>query len=566
MMEIKPRRQWYKGTPLNEDGTPLTIFNWLDEPLEIPESEIEETIDVDVIVVGAGTAGVCAARGAVEAGATCVLFEKTKKVQARSGEFGIVSRSERIFEHYGIDGTEYAGDVVKEFTKQCTQRNDARVLKKWVDNCGATFDWYMEGYPEMYWCKDTLSPVPTDIKTWIQPTRYPAPEKYNWKDEYYPIFPCSIRISPGHTPVLQGNLDIAMATGKLTWKPRHRVVKLLRDEETGRMTGVIAQNYETDKYVRANCAKGVVLSTGGYGGNPDMLDYYNPWARDEFAMPVSVDERRVPGNCGDGLRLGMQIGGKCEDGPHAMIDHAMGGSLLGCTPYLCLDENGERFMNEEITGQQWGNRVNRLPGVRGFQIFDSSWPEQVGAMPSGHACVVGIVPDDSIYTNGVQRYDCNDSYTSLATVEEKVTNPKARRGAFVVRCDTIEELVAALPISDEAKVTAKASIDRYNELAAKGVDEDFYKSSGRLFPIENGPFYACQIGNGGILDAIGGLDSDAECRVRDENLQIIPGLYAAGNCQGNRFKLEYPMVVPGISHSSCITFGRIAGTNCAKGI
>jgi hypothetical protein len=565
MMQNMKRRDYYKGAALNKDGTELRMSDWLGEPPEIDPADIAQTINVDVIVVGGGTAGVAATRGAAEEGATVALFEKTKSVQARSGEFGVVGFSKVLNDKYGMDFSKYNEKIIQEFMKQCTFRNSHRLLKKWIDNCGAAFDWYCEGAPDMFMCDTSISPVPTDVKFWLQPTRWPQPEGFEPLDEYYPLFPGTVRFSPSHLPVLKGNLEIAEKTGRVQTFFRTRVVKLLR-EDGGRVTGVIAQRYEDDKYIQANCAKGVILTTGGYGGNADMLDYYIPWAKDEFSMPTSIDEKGVPGNCGDGVRLGLHIGAKVEDGPHAMIDHAMGGCLLGCTPYLCLDDDGERFMNEEVTGQQWGAQINRLHGIRAYQIFDSKWPEQIKSMPCGHATVIDLIPDDSAFTNGLQAYDANDSYISIETFNKKLHDPKARRGAFCVEAATIDELIAALPISDAAKKTAKKSIERYNELCRKGKDEDFFKTASRMFPIESGPFYACELGNGAILDAIGGLDSDHECRVRDDDRTIIPGLYAAGNCQGNRFKTDYPMVVPGISHSSCITFGRMAGINCVRGV
>lgn len=565
MFETKKRREYYKGAPLNKDGTELTMSDWLGESPEIDASAIAETINVDVIVVGAGTSGVSAARAAVEEGATVAIFEKCKKVQARSGEFGIVGYSKILHDKYGMDFSRYNEKIIQEFMKQCGFRNSHKMLKKWVDNCGESFDWYCEGYPDLYMSDTSISPVPSDIKFWLQPTRWPQPEGFEATDEYYPIFPGSIRFNPSHLPILQGNFDLAMKTGLLSPFFRTRVVKLLRSDD-GRMTGVIAERYEDGRYIQANCAKGIILATGGYGANYDMLDYYVPWAREEFSMPFSVDEKGVPANVGDGVRMGMHVGAKVEDGPHALIDHAMGGCLLGCTPYLCIDEDGRRFMNEEVTGQQWGAQICKLRNTRAFQIFDSAWPEQISAMPCGHATVVGLVPDDTAFTNGIQAYDANDSYISMETFRRKLEDPKARRGAFAIECETLEELIDKLPISDEAKANAKASIERYNELCRKGVDEDFFKSGSRMFPIENGPFYACQLGTGGILDAIGGLDCDEECRVRDEDLTVIPGLYATGNTQGNRFKADYPMVVPGISHSSCVTFGRMAGQNAVRGI
>lgn len=130
--------------------------------------------------------------------------------------------------------------------------------------------------------------------------------------------------------------------------------------------------------------------------------------------------------------------------------------------------------------------------------------------------------------------------------------------------DTIEELIDMINLEPEAKATALKTIERYNELCEKGVDEDFGKSSFRMFPLKKGPFFASNIQTAGILCTVGGLDCNSDCNVYDGDRRPIPGLYVCGNIQGNRFPVDYPMILPGISHSSCITFGRLAGTNAAE--
>ena len=68
-----------------------------------------------------------------------------------------------------------------------------------------------------------------------------------------------------------------------------------------------------------------------------------------------------------------------------------------------------------------------------------------------------------------------------------------------------------------------------------------------------------------MIAVMGGLESDEEARCYDEEGKVIPGLYVAGNVQGNRFSVDYPLTVPGLSHSIALTFGRIAGRNAALG-
>jgi succinate dehydrogenase/fumarate reductase flavoprotein subunit len=177
--------------------------------------------------------------------------------------------------------------------------------------------------------------------------------------------------------------------------------------------------------------------------------------------------------------------------------------------------------------------------------------------------VCGVLDDTLVFPNGVQRYGSADSYTTPAQIDAAVEG-MSKRGGYAFKANTIEELIESLPVSATAKKNAYTSIERYNELAKKGCDEDFGKKASRMFALENPPYYASEVRPAMVLDALGGLDCDYEQRVYDDEQNIIPGLYTAGNCQGNRYLIDKPIVFPGLSHSTCMTFGRIAGDNAAR--
>ena len=163
------------------------------------------------------------------------------------------------------------------------------------------------------------------------------------------------------------------------------------------------------------------------------------------------------------------------------------------------------------------------------------------------ANMTGVVPDDQ-YTAGGEK-------TSQASFEENAT----------AKADSLEELFDAIGFEGAAKEHALASVERYNELAHAGSDVDFGKAASRLFPVETSPFYAVQFNPALILVVMGGLVVDPHtCQALDAEHDPIPGLYVAGNTMGGRFLVDYPTVVQGISHSSCMTFGRLAGTSCAN--
>ena len=127
--------------------------------------------------------------------------------------------------------------------------------------------------------------------------------------------------------------------------------------------------------------------------------------------------------------------------------------------------------------------------------------------------------------------------------------------------DTIEELAVKLyPDNEAAQENMIASVARYNELAVGGSDDDFHKTSKRLFPIGKAPFYATRISAGSMLVCLGGLSIDPDSLlVLDEDMNTIEGLYAVGNNMGGRILQDYPVTIAGASHGTCLTFGYLVG-------
>lgn len=546
-----PKPLVINGVTRNDDGTEITMKQWLGEP---PVYEkIDEIINADVVVVGGGLAGICAARSTAEKGAKVVIFEKMGSLQGRSGDFAIIG-SELEKKWWGRDNTRYGREILNSFMRDLGWRSNYRIMKYWVENNGEAFDWYMEGLPDIYVQPNTLDPLPEDCHCWILPERFPLPREWDIETEYYKTYPVTIRIAPSHVPVMNGNFKLAEATDNCTAYFNFPVCKLLRGDD-GAMTGVIAESLKDGKIIQAN-AKAVILATGDFVGNKEMLYYYIPWAHRDSRILMGGPDALVKFNDGDGHRMGMWIGAQMEDGPLGMINHCMGGTM-GVSAFLLLNLDGERFMNEDVPGQQWENAISRQRGCKVYQIFDHNWHDQVRYMNAGHGSVIGVCQEEP-YPNKYQSFRANDSYTNRANIESDIELDRC------VKAATIEELVAKLDLDDEARKRALEEINRYNELCKNRYDDDFGKRSDRLFPIECGPFYASGVSTAGILATVGGLDCDHKCRVLDSERLPIPGLYAAGNIQGGRFPVEYPMTIPGISHSMCTTFGRYAGELAAE--
>ncbi len=515
-------------------GTP----SFMTPPDPIDDADIAETIDTDVLVIGAGITGIAAARAAAEAGSKVVVLEKAETYGVRSSKYGPLNSS--IHEQLGQPRLNKA-DVVNALQRQMNYRADTQLLNWWADHSGEDFDWWCEPV-DFYLLKDDGEQPPAGTELWLKPTHWPHDPSYDWQDEHAPCIIGEVAFCPdGHAPVCAANAEVAIEKGaEFIFSTFAR--QLFKDGD--RVAGAVAQRQD-GSYIKVNANKGVILCCGDISNDPEMRAYYLPWTADYQSRYTTNDCEGNMANTGDGHKMGMWVGAKMEDGPLAPMTHNVGiPTAVGVDPFLLLNMNGERFMNEDVSGQDIENALSRQKGRTAFQILDARWPEQLASMPCGMANMTGVVPDEE-YAGGGEK-------TSVKSFEESVT----------FKADTIEELVDLIGLP---KDTAIASIERYNELARNGEDVDFGKKATRLYPIETGPFYACQFSQALILVVMGGLVVDHRtCQALDEHHEPIAGLYVAGNNMGGRFLVDYPTVVQGISHSSCMTFGRLAGTSAAN--
>ena len=520
---------------------------WLHEEPVIPEDQISETVEADIVVVGAGLAGVAATREATSRGDTVVIIEKCKSPQARSGDFAVMdSKVADLWGRRNIDKKAIVADLMKDMG----YRVDQRILKAWADNAGEAFDWYIEAYPNLPVLKSTAEYIDPRTRVWVQPRRLPLPPSFDNAQEQFKCYQTTAWVRPTHIPVFRANYAKAEETGLLKSYFNTPARKLVKDD-MGRVVGVIAQTLE-GKYIKAVAKKGVILSTGDYMSDDEMLYHFCPGVKALPRMWTSFDANKRPSNMGDGHRMAVWAGAKMQDNPHAPMAHHMGGAL-GASGFLLLNRLGERFVNEDVPGQQINNQMMIQPGKIAWQIADSNWPQQIPFVTPNHGSVCYVM-DEKDEKAGLGNIDC---YTSQKIVD------KAVEDGSMLRADTLEELIELMGLPKEE---ALASIARYNKMCDQKCDEDFGKQEKRLFPVEKGPFYATKFTPAIMIICMGGIESDEHCRAYDVDGNIIKGLYVTGNVQGNRFSAEYPLTVPGISHSMALTFGRIAGKSAAEEI
>jgi len=541
--------------------------DWLGTEPEIDESKVAKTVDVDVAVVGCGIAGVAACRSVAEDGGLVAAFEKADGPQCRSGEYAVING--KVQAKWGRDTwtREQIDDIIDSHMVESTYRCKRSIMSKWAHNIGETFDWWVEANPDLYYAETTRSAIPDEsADNFIIPIFYPLPEHYDWKQERFPCYPTSVEFKPDQHVTVEANMQKAIDTGNVQTFYGCFVEKLIMDN--GRCVGLYARDAATGEYIKCNASKGVILSTGDYSQNTKMLKHFCPEVIENNiqCLFTNVDVEGNFTNQGDGIQLGMWAGAQVQQSHAPMIHHMGGGAdlagvgVMGNAGFLNLDLNGKRFMNEDLPGQQLENQIELQKNRESWQIFDSNWPEQLPYMPAAHggAC---YYEDYASEDEGPKNNTTYRNYKSPYQLEAAVADGRA------MKADTLEELVAKIyPDDTAAQQTALDSIQRYNELAKAGYDEDFHKSASRMWAVENGPFYADKFTTALLLVCIGGLESDEDCHTFDADRNVIPGLYVAGNIQGNRFATEYPIGLKGVSHSMAMYYGYVAGKNALKDI
>lgn len=538
------------------DATSTEEQDWLGEAPVIDDADLELEETCDVVVVGLGNAGVVAYRSAAEAGAQVIAVEKSETDNATGGQFALIGGAyEERWNRADLDKEQIINEHMLESSYMCKRA----IMSRYAYEVADMFDWLVQPMVDDMWVGDSnMADVPDGVTNYLLPDNHPLPDGYDWQAETIPTFPTTVNfgsMAEQHAAQIKAAED----TGNAKAYYGHFAEKLITDED-GRVTGVYVRNAETGKYKKLTANKGVILTTGDYSSNTAMVEHFIPETIENGVTPmwIHVDVEGNMTNTGDGHKMGAWIGADIQQ-HHATNDHHMGGGadisgqgVMGINGYLNLNLLGQRFMNEDVPGCQIQAQIELQPGRKTYQFFDSSWPEQVGSFPYEHGCVNYCLSSDEMPKN-------NSGASFYCRTPESVDEAVEAGTAF--RADTLEELLDQL--GDIDKQTALASIEHYNEVCASGKDTDFGKNASRLFPLENPPYYACSFVPAIMLVAMGGLKSDEECHVYNTEGKVIEGLYVAGNVQGDRFAVTYPISLKGLSIGMAQFYGYVAGQNAA---
>ncbi len=475
-------------------------------PDPIPASEIKTTVDADVVIVGAGDSGLTAALAASEAGAKVVVIEKSETFNGRGFGNGAIGTKFHTQQGIQLDKKK----IVNELMRWAGNKAEQPRIEMWANHSGEVYDHII------------------DLATaaGLAVTLFPAADDPALAYPEYPT--CLVFGSKMDQLELLGVIEAEDKKNGVDFHYSMSAEQLVRDS-SGRVTAVIASD-STGAYTQFNAKNGVILSTGDYGHNQEMLDKWCPWVKNVDAVIYTPAV-----NTGDGHKMGLWAGAALQDYPHAAMIHTLGGGPLSMNPGLRVNMLGERYENEDVPNPYICNSRMRQPGNVVWAVYDSQWADTVVKQDPGFGRT-----------------------TAADGVADSIDT--AVKNGTVLKSDTVEGLATAMGVPADA---LKATLERYTELAKNQDDEDFGKRANNLGPIDTAPFYATKVA-AVLLVTLGGLKVNTNLEVLDPDSKVIPGLYAAGNVAGGFYANDYPVLAAGLSHGRCITEGYLAGQSASK--
>lgn len=522
------------GNPLGANAA--VDWEFLKKPADISDADISSTEDTDVLVVGCGFAGAIASTAAAEQGAKVLCIEKGASYSGRGGH--ITAYGSKIVKQHVEEGWFEEADyshIVRRLIEWATGRVKEPLLWQFAKKSGACMDWLVDlvadsGLHPTLWCDYYKGPDYTE-----EPITH-----FFYNDTTDFVYLDGISEGLGMVVLIPAVLEKGEALG-VEYRYDTPCVRLLR-EGNGPVTGAIVG--EEGNYTKIN-AKSVIIASGDYLDDDEMRTRYQPftwYADSRLYVPFDI-------STGDLHKQTLWIGGAMQESePHCSTIHLESGAQS--YNFLHVNAEGKRFMNEDVNTQSKSCVKEYQPDGLAFTIYDANSLELFAE--SCNQGISGGISSGQQYRRFGVPFDME--------VELKLREAKIEQG-LLFQADSIEELAGLIEVPAD---NLKATIDRYNELCAKGNDDDFGKRPEIMWPIDTPPFFAGQLIST-LLASSGGLRQDPECHVLDENNEIVENLYVCGAAGGQYFSNDYPTICPGTNHGRCLTFGRIAGINAAGG-
>ena len=516
--------------------------DWLGKEPDIDEAAITETVDTDILIVGAGNGGMFAAAYAAANGLNFRVIEQNANVQDTRHWYGAVDSA--AAKEAGEPATDKA-KLLSEISRYASGKCDQRVVKTWINESAAMHDFMRSILEDKYgWVCDFTSG---------SEAAWPAENAEHNTDYLYPVQEHNYMASesasgtPRNELLLQYIQELGYDVDFKT-----SLAKLEKNSD-GRITGIIAQSTEDDHFIRYNANQGVLLACGGFPGNPYMMEQLDP-----LGTSVTTACSYSPADKGYGIRAAVWAGANLDkeaapmlfdrgivapgvDAGYVDSDSAFGGKAFpgkirqynpGTQPFLKVNRNGERFANESCPYNDIVYAAAHQPGRVYAQICDANILEDAKRFHT-----IGCSAQTR---NGGEKY-----------IQGKMD--EAIEAGALFKCDTLDELADKMGFTGAAKDTFLATVERYNELYDKQNDEDFGKPAYRLSAIRTAPFYGCWLG-ASLLTTEQGIAINEKGQALDTNNQPMEGLYISGDMSGSFFANNYPCLMAGVAMGRTLTY------------
>jgi hypothetical protein len=530
-------------------------------PEPVADDQISETIETDVVVIGTGVSGMCMGCRLAELGVDFRIFSAGTQHVQRGGSFHGIDT--KLHEAYGISYKK--ADLAHRIKQECMAGSyfiDQRKWSKWLNNNTEAMNWMMdkaEGYG----------------------ARFVLETGYQDEDGLFDFEAASHNLIMVDESLTQENGGIFgyttdfgafMGAGLLNDVYQHEIEQVVpidwrtkaeylvrEDDNTGRVSAVVAQKLDEDgnptgEYVKYVGKKGIVMATGDFSQDHELMAEKCPWivANDMLTeYPVNYDATFQFGGVmpGDGQKMGLWVGAAWQKSGNACLIDSLDGpyhKAIGNVEIINLNKNGQRFTNEDVICSYSAIAALQQPGHTVYYVWPAEYADKYETWDNFGATLPS--PED-----GVQ-YPAYCSYTA----EEMAANweTQVAQGNYVKGSSVREVLEGLEDIDVEA---ALATIEQYNQYCADGYDPEFMKAATLLDAIDSpsGVYYGYKItmGPSNFLGSTGGLRTNEDMQVCDENDEPIEGLYNIGVMVGDMYANTYNFAICGHNLSAtCTTF------------
>ncbi len=447
-------------------------------------------LNTDLLIIGGGLAGFCAALAATRAGLEVVLIEKQPETGGSSAMSGgcLAFAGTDLQQENGIEDSSEL--LFKDLREVGQFENDESVVRAYVDHQLDTYQW--------------LKSAGVSFGKHVEASSGQSVPRVHNVDPADMVRTLAARVKEtGKAQVLTGTA----------------ATRLIRCPETGRVQGATA--IRQGETLTFTSRKGVVLASGGFCRNAEMVHRYAPQYDD--AVFIGGD-----GNVGDGLKMAWMLGADHRDmiyikgtyGKHPTDETNHHSCLAVYKGAIAVNQDGRRFVDESISYKLLGDACIRQPYGATYQILDHR------ILKSG------------------------DNHTRILDLERRLEE------GLMIEAETLAQLAALIEVPAD---TLQETVENYNRYVDAGHDPEFGRRHlvheyGDLVRIEEGPFYAYP-STAAVFGTYCGLCVDPSMRVLDVYGQPIAGLYAAGEVVGGLHGAAY---MTGSALGKAAIFGRIA--------